>query len=75
MKKRKQAHTIIAEFYGMDSREVHECRHHYGLTKQPIYVLGDDYFAVGKSMPKDEYGTGWKAVATVDDTTIWKSEC
>jgi hypothetical protein len=75
MTKRKQAHTIIAEFYGMDSAEVYETRHHYGQTRQPIYVIGDDYFAVGKAMPKDEYGTGWKVEATHEGQNIWKSEC
>lgn len=70
----KRTHTIIAEFYCMDSRDVYEMRHDYGRTIQPIYVLGDDYFAVGKAMPKDEYGTGWKAVHEANGTKIWKSE-
>ena len=71
----KRAHTIIAEFYGMDSRDVFEMRHHYGQTRQPIYVIGDDYFAVSNSRPTDEYGTGWKIEATREGRNIWKSEC
>lgn len=73
--KRKRAHTIIAELYGMDSREVFDLRHHYGQTRQPIYVIGDDYFAVGKYKPKDEYGTGWYREGDVNGVTVWKSTC
>ena len=70
----KQAHTIIAEHFGMDSFDVNEGRHHYGLTRQPIYVIGDDYYAVGKAMPEDDYGTGWVAIATSGNRTIWESK-
>jgi hypothetical protein len=71
----KKAHTVIAELYGLDSREVFDLRHHYGQTRQPIYVLGDDYFAVSKDMPRDQYGTGWKVQDTKDGRSVWKSEC
>lgn len=59
----------------MDSADVYEARHHYGQTKQPIYCIGGDYFAVGKLMPKDEYGTGWKVTAVYNGRNVWKSEC
>lgn len=71
----KKTHTVIAEAYGMDSREVFEMRHHYGMTRQPIYVIGDDYYAVGKRMPSDDYGTGWAVDCQVNGATIWKSKC
>ena len=71
----KRTHTLIAELYGMDSRDVYEMRHHYGQTKKPIYVIGDDYFAAGKAKPTDSYGMGWIADGVVDGVTIWKSTC
>lgn len=71
----KHSHTVIAELYGFDSREIHECRHHYGQTKRPIYVIGDDYFATGKTKPTDEYGTGWALEGEVNGVKVWKSNC
>jgi hypothetical protein len=71
---RRQAHTVIAEHFGQDSREVHESRHHYGQTMQPIYVLGDDYYAVSKDAPKDQYGKGWALEAVHQGRNIWKSQ-
>ena len=72
--KHKKAHTVIAELYGMDARDVHENRHHYGLTKQPIYTIGDDYYAVGKAKPTDEFGQGWEAVAELHGRVVWMSK-
>jgi len=71
----KKPHTILAELFCMDSRDVHEMRHHYGHTHKPIYVIGDDYFCVSQSKPIDEYGAGWVKKYEHDGRTIWQSDC
>lgn len=70
----KRPHTLIAEHFGMDSRDVYETRHHYGRTARPIYVLDGEYYCVSRTRPTDEYGNGWEPLATLPTTTIWVSK-
>lgn len=70
----KRAHTIIAEHFGMDAIDVYEGRYHYGHTRIPIYVIGDDYYAVSRERPKDELRT-FTAIATLrDGRSIWEAK-
>ena len=70
----KKAHTILAEYFSMDSQDVYEGRHHYGLTRTPVYVIGNDYYTVAKVKPGDEFGQGWQSVGEHGGRTIWESK-
>lgn len=67
----KQAHTLIAQHLGMDSREVWEYRYHYGHTSRPIYAIGSDYYATGKHRPRDIDGLQWTQDGEQDGTPVW----
>jgi hypothetical protein len=54
---------LIAEHFGMDSRDVWEGRYQYGRTALPVYVLGDDYYCVSRTSP----GEGWEKISLLQD--------
>jgi hypothetical protein len=56
----KQAHTIIAETLGWDSRELLEYRYQR-YASPAVYAIGDRYYAVHRSKPKHEVGGEWRA--------------
>lgn len=45
---------IIAETLGWDIRELSEYRYQPGRTKQSLYAIGQQYFAVSPKLPKDK---------------------
>ena len=70
----KQAHTVIAEHFGMDSADVHEGRYHYGRTSTPVYVIGDNYYACSRSKPKHETIEAWNVIGElIDGRKIWEA--
>ena len=69
----KQAHTLIAEHLLMDSAEVYEYRYHYGLTRRPIYAIGEQYYTTGRTMPTDfSNRLRWRRVAGMGSTYVWE---
>ena len=49
----KQGATILAETFGCDISDVLEYQYQPTRTKQAIYNLGADYYAVSVKPPKD----------------------
>lgn len=52
--------TALAGTIGIDTAELSEYRYQETRTKQAIYAVGAQYFAVGKSAPKDAVGKPWR---------------
>jgi hypothetical protein len=74
------AHTALAATLSMDTKELSEYRYHYGQTKRPLYLIGDDYFTAGSVKPsaKDFNGFEYRWTKYSDQffaqqasTTIW----
>lgn len=71
------ATTVIASTFGMDSAGFEgDYRYQPTRTSRAIYAIGDDYFAVGKTAPKDEVGQPWikhqdQVFAQQYGTTLW----
>ncbi|CAB4143088.1 hypothetical protein UFOVP435_58 [uncultured Caudovirales phage] len=72
--------TIIATTFFMDvSGFEGDYRYQPGHTKKAIYSIGDVYFCVSKTKPKDEVGQPWQlaadqAVAERHNTKLWFSK-
>ncbi len=69
---------IIAETFGWDISEARECRYQPGRTKQPLYAVGNTYYCVSKSLPKDDVGAPWEKnrdqfFAERAGTVMWKA--
>lgn len=45
---------IIADTLGLELSELEEYRYQSTRNKRAIYCIGNDYFAVGQTAPKDE---------------------
>lgn len=70
---------IIASTLGIDQAVMSEYRYQPTRTTQPIYAVGDLYFACGKRKPKDDVGQDWEAnkdqfFASQNNTTMWLSK-
>lgn len=74
----KRAGTIIAETLGIDAAEIASYRYQSTQTSQPVYAIGDSYYAVSASVPKvTEFE--WKPLedqfwATRSQTVIWQAK-
>jgi len=71
--------SIIAATFSTDSAGFEDCRYQPGRTSRAIYTVGNDYFAVGKTKPKDEVGKPWEKFsdqfwAEKYNTTLWFSK-
>lgn len=57
------APQVIANTLGLELTTSREFNNEYlyqpGRTKKPLYTVGDDYFCVSKSKPKDDVGGEW----------------
>jgi len=67
---------IIASTLGIDQNELSEYRYQPTRTKQPIYAIGDFYFACGKKRPGDFVGGNWEIYkdqffAEIHKTILW----
>ena len=51
---------IIASTFSTDCSGFEEYRYQPTRTSRAIYTLGNDYYAVGKTAPKDEVGQPWE---------------
>ena len=70
---------IIASTFSTDSHGFEEYRYQPTRTSRAIYVIGDNYYAVGKKPPKDEVGEPWtkhsdQFWAEKYGTVLWVSE-
>ena len=68
----------IAATLGFDLPEMKDYRYQDTRTTRAIYSIGDSYFAVGKTAPKDKVGKPWfKAKdqfwAEHSNTVLWES--
>ena len=69
---------IIAATFGTDSSGFEEYRYQPTRTSRAIYTLGD-YYAVGKTAPKDDVGQPWEKHpdqfwAEKYNTVLWVSK-
>jgi len=70
---------IIASTLGIDQNELSEYRYQPSRTKQPIYAIGEFYFACGKKKPGDLVGGDWEIgndqfFAEINKTILWSSK-
>jgi hypothetical protein len=71
--------AIIASTFGIDvSGFEADYRYQPTRTTRAIYAIGDGYYAVGKSAPKDEVGNPWELAkdqcwAGQNGTKLWYS--
>jgi len=70
----KRAHTLIAEHFGMDARDVYEGRYQDTVTRTSIFVIDGDYYAASKEAPREEVGMPWARIGEVDGRGIWESK-
>lgn len=77
MANRTRPATVIAETFSLDVADVREYRYQPGQTKQAIYAIGERYFTVSATPPKDkEYS--WKQAsdqwsAQRHNTILWEA--
>lgn len=77
--KKPRSSTILATTFGWDLNEVKEYQYKSTRTKQPIYSIGQQYFAVSQNKPTDDVGGEWKKYsdqffAERYNTVIWVCE-
>lgn len=77
--KRNSSPAILAATLGWCVRELSEYRYKSTRTKQPIYSIGERFFTVGATIPKDDVGWPWKQYkdqfwASKNNTVLWVSE-
>jgi hypothetical protein len=70
---------IIASTLGIDQNELSDYRYQPTRTKQPIYAIGNFYFACGKKKPGDWVGADWvidkdQFFAEINKTILWSSK-
>jgi len=61
---------IIASTEGIDQSEISQYRYQSTRTKQPIYVIGEYYFACGKRKPTDKVNGEW----CIDRDQFWAEQ-
>ena len=62
--------TIIASSIGFDIDEMEDYRYQPTRTKQPIYAVGEYYYACGKRKPSDQVGSDW----LIDREQFWAEQ-
>jgi hypothetical protein len=62
--------TIIASSIGFDVADMEDYRYQPTRTKQPIYAVGEHYYACGKRKPTDEVGAEW----LIDREQFWAEQ-
>lgn len=70
------ANQVLAATFSWDVSEAKECRYQDTRTKCPIYSVGDKYYAVSKTEPKDKVGGPWRQhndqyFAGKKNTVVW----
>lgn len=43
--------SLIAHSLGMDIADLRDYRYHYGLTRIPLYAVGNEWFCVKRTKP------------------------
>lgn len=80
MSKRTSTPSVLAATFGWDIKEVSEYRYQSTRTRQAIYSVGNQNFAVGQKKPVDVVATGeWKEYgdqffAKKANTILWVCE-
>lgn len=59
-KKRVNTREIIADTLGLFYNDVSDYRYQSTKTKQAVYAVGNGYYIVSKSKPKDDMGGDWE---------------
>lgn len=71
--------NIIATTFSMDQADMKDARYQPTRTMRAIFVIGNDYYAVGKKKPADEVGQPWQPYkdqwyAERHGTVLWESK-
>jgi hypothetical protein len=79
MSKRTSTANILASTFGWDIGEVSHYRYQSTRTRQAIYSVGKQYFAVGQQKPKDNVAGEWTQYvdqfwAKESNTILWVCE-
>src|SRR5574343_185468 len=71
-----KGNTILAATFGWGKSEISEYRYKNTRTPIPIYVFGDEFFAVNQNKPNYDVGAPWEKYndqfwAYKNNTIIW----
>ena len=76
--KRTSPATVIAETFSCDVADIRDYRYQPGHTRQAIYAIGNSYFGVSSTTPKDEEYAWTKALdqwsAQRHGTILWRAD-
>lgn len=68
---------LLAATFGMDVAEIRDYRYQPGKYKKAIYAIGNDYFCVSRTKPKEPEGIIWSKhndqfFTEPKNTVLWK---
>jgi len=65
-----QSKKIIASTLSFDVEEMADYRYQPTRTRQPIFAIGQYYYACGKRRPTDDVGSEW----VIDRDQFWAEQ-